>query len=122
MKSIKRLINEKLTINKDNMVNGIEYQYLFDNNRSKGIELDPKDIAFTLITGSGETFSFTSNGLNEFIEKNPLEIDGDYMMVFEVLLELKQKGVWTHLTGDENWDATSFPQTKNVKVMGIRYK
>ncbi len=120
MKNIKQLINEKLTINKDSVV--IEYQYLFDNNRSTGIELDPKDIAFTLITGNGEIFLFTSNGLKDFIEKNPLEIDGDYMMVFEELLMLKQKGRWTHLTGDENWDATRFPQTKDIKVMGIRYK
>ena len=124
MKNIKQLINEKLTINKDNIVNnvgnGIEYTYIWGRNQ-KGMALDANDVEFACITSNGEIFLFSNQGLNDFIEKNPFNIDGDYMMVFEELLSLKSKNTWEHLSYDENWDASPLPQTKDIKVMGIRY-
>ena len=49
-------------------------------------------------------------------------MDGDYIAVFEELLDLKTKNTWEQLPSDENWDALPLPQTKDIKVMGIRYK
>lgn len=119
MKNIKQLINEKLTINKDN--NSIEYTYIFGREQ-QGMPLDPKEVDYACITSLGEIFLFTKQGLADFIEKNPFEIDGDYMSVFEELPSLKSKNTWEQVLGDEVWDAFPLPQTKDIKVMGIRYK
>lgn len=121
MKNIKQLINEKLTINKDNIDNSIEYTYIWGRNQH-GMALDANEVEFACITSNGEMFLFTKRGLNDFIEKNPDNLNGDYMMVFEELLSLKSKNTWEHLSYDENWDASPLPQTKDIKVMGIRYK
>lgn len=118
MKNIKQLINEKLTINKDN--NSIEYTYIFGRDQ-QGMPLDGKEVNYACITSLGEIFLFTKQGLTDFIEKNPFELDGDYMSVFEELPSLKSKNTWEQVLGDEVWDAFPLPQTKDIKVMGIRY-
>ena len=84
--------------------------------------LDAKEVEYACITSYGEIYLFTKQGLNDFIEKNPFDLDGDYMMVFEELLLLKSKNTWEQILGDENWDAPFLPQIKDIRVMGVRYK